>query len=103
MVKKEETLRSQVQLFLLYELKSIPEEQDELSKDPMQVSRIQVHQSVLNNPTLLVISFWFYIVGIVDLQCCVSFRGIVKWLSYTHSYISILFQILFPYKLLPLS
>ena len=57
MVKKEETLRSQVQLFLLYELKSIPEEQDELSKDPMQVSRIQVHQSVLNNPTLLVISF----------------------------------------------
>lgn len=52
MVKKEGTLRSQVQLFLVYELKSIPEEQDELSKDPMQVSRIQVLQSVLNNPTL---------------------------------------------------
>ena len=57
MVKKEETLRSQVQLFLLYELQSIPEEQDELSKDPRQVSRIQVCQSVFNNPTLLVISF----------------------------------------------
>ena len=78
MVKKEETLRSQVQLFLLYELKSIPEGQDELSKDPMQVSRIQVLQSVLKNPTHSLISFLFYIGGIVDLQCCVSFRGIAK-------------------------
>ena len=38
--------------------------------------------------------------GIVDLQCCVSFRYTAKWFSYTYIYISILFQVLFPYRLL---
>ena len=34
----------------------------------------------------------------VDFRCCVHFRYIAKWFSYT--YTSILFQILFPYRLL---
>ena len=46
--------------------------------------------------------------SIVDLQCCVSFKGIAKRFSYTHMYtyacihvyICIFFQILFHYKLL---
>ena len=36
---------------------------------------------------------------IVNLQCCVSFRYTAKWFSYTNA-LSILFQILFPYRLL---
>lgn len=51
MVKKEETLRSQVQFFLSYELESMSEGWNELSEDTRPVSRIQV-QPFLNNVTL---------------------------------------------------
>lgn len=51
MVKKEETLRSQVQFFLSYELESMSEGRNELSEDSRPVSRIQV-QPFLNNITL---------------------------------------------------
>ena len=37
---------------------------------------------------------------IFDLQCCVSFRCTAKCFIYTYIYISILFQILFPFSLL---
>ena len=40
---------------------------------------------------------FFFSQGIVDLECCVSFRGRAKWFGYT---LSILFQILSPYRLL---
>ena len=43
-------------------------------------------------------SFKIFYWHIIDLQCCVSFRYIAKWFSYT--YISTFFQILFPYRLL---
>ena len=36
--------------------------------------------------------------SIIDLQCCVSFRYIAQWFS--DIYIYILFQVLFPYRLL---
>ena len=38
--------------------------------------------------------------SIADLQCCVSFKGTAKWFHYTCTYIFIIFQILFPYRLL---
>ena len=37
---------------------------------------------------------------IVDLLCCVSFSCSAKWFSYTHLHESILFKILFAYRLL---
>ena len=37
---------------------------------------------------------------IVDLLCCVSFSCAAKWFSYTHLHESILFKILFAYRLL---
>ena len=36
-------------------------------------------------------------IGVVDLQCCISFMCTAKWFSYT---IPIIFQILFSYRLL---
>ena len=52
--------------------------------------------------------FLFFYWNIVDLQCCVGFRYTAKWFSfiyiyiyiYIFRYIYILFQILFPYRLL---
>ena len=38
--------------------------------------------------------------NIVDLKCCVTFRFIAQWVSYTYVYMSTLFQILFHYGLL---
>ena len=40
--------------------------------------------------------------SIVDLQCCVSFKYTTKWFSYTYPsiYAFIVFQIIFPYRLL---
>lgn len=51
MVKKEETLRSQFQFFLSYELESMSEGRNELSEDSRPVSRIQA-QPFLKNITL---------------------------------------------------
>ena len=47
------------------------------------------------------VSFFFLSAhwSVIDLQCCVSFHCIAKWLSYT-LHVSILFQILFLFRLL---
>ena len=42
----------------------------------------------------------FFYWSVVDLQRCVSFRCTAKWFSYIYTCIYILFQILFPYRLL---
>ena len=41
--------------------------------------------------------FWFLWWGIVDLQCCVSFRRTATWISYTYTYVHS-FLDSFPYR-----
>ena len=56
----------------------------------------------------LIFSFYFYFIfpllifywSIVDLQHYISFRCTAQWFSFTYVYISILFQFLFPHRLL---
>ena len=68
--------------------------------DPLQVWSLisPVPQLFFRFCESLIAFFFFFNWRIADLQSCVSFRHTPKWFSYT--YTSILFQILFRYRLL---
>ena len=60
------------------------------------ISFLKNDRAIISVCDLIFILYW----NIADIHCCASFSSTAKWLSYayTYVYISILFQILFPYS-----